>query len=69
MKLNNRLATAAMESHFCGYQGRVTERYPAYVTERAKGGWRFITNEPAPVSIEGLAQNRSWKARPQTTEK
>lgn len=53
MTLNNRLATAAMESHFCDEQGRVTERYIAYVTERAKGGWGLITNELAPVSIEG----------------
>jgi 2,4-dienoyl-CoA reductase-like NADH-dependent reductase (Old Yellow Enzyme family) len=51
--LKNRLVTAAMESHFCDDEGKVTDRYLAYVVARAKGGWGLVTNELAPVSIQG----------------
>jgi 2,4-dienoyl-CoA reductase-like NADH-dependent reductase (Old Yellow Enzyme family)/thioredoxin reductase len=53
-----------METMYNEEDGRVTDRYLAYVEERAKGGWGLIINEATAVTYEALAFNHCggmWK--------
>lgn len=64
MTVRNRLVIGPMETMYSEEDGTVTDRYLAYVEERAKGGWGLIINEAHAVTYEARAFNHCggmWK--------
>lgn len=45
MNLKNRLIVPAMSTRFCGSDGKATDQFIAFHTERAKGSWALIIAE------------------------
>ena len=45
MNLKNRLIVPAMSTRFCGSDGKATDQFIAFHTERAKGSWALIITE------------------------
>lgn len=41
----NRLVVPAMVTNYCDEDGFLTDRYMAYIEEKAKGGWGMIITE------------------------
>lgn len=56
LTMRNRLIFGAMEKNLCTEDGGATERYSAYVEERAQGGAGLIILESAYVDLSGKAR-------------
>ena len=46
----NRLVVPAMVTNYCDEDGFLTDRYMAYIEEKAKGGWGLIITEDYAVT-------------------
>lgn len=44
-EIPNRLVVPAMVTNYCNLEGTITERYLAYMEEKAKGGWGLLITE------------------------
>ncbi len=49
----NRLVVPAMVTNYCDEDGFLTDRYMAYIEEKAKGGWGMIITEDYSVTPHG----------------
>ena len=47
----NRLVVPAMVTNYCDEDGFLTDRYMAYIEEKAKGGWGMIMTEDYSVTL------------------
>ncbi|MBR4162875.1 MAG: FAD-dependent oxidoreductase, partial [Solobacterium sp.] len=62
--IKNRFAVPAMVTNYCDDDGMVTDRYIAYIAERAKGGFGLIITEDYAVTEHGKGYARIpglWK--------
>ncbi len=53
LEIKNRLVVSPMVSNCCTTDGKATDKYAAYLEERAKGGWGLIITEDYIVAPNG----------------
>lgn len=58
VRLRNRIVSAPMERNYAGVDGHVTDRYIAYLAERAAGGVALVYTEASYVRLDGKARMR-----------
>ncbi|MDR1621960.1 MAG: FAD-dependent oxidoreductase, partial [Synergistaceae bacterium] len=58
MELKNRLVVSPMVCNFCDENGEATERFIAYHTEKAKGGWGLIITENYAITPDARGFSR-----------
>lgn len=58
LTLKNRVATAPMERNYCELDGRISERYLAYLEARARGGVALVNTEASFVRADGKGRAR-----------
>ena len=47
----NKLVVPAMVTNYCDEDGFLTDRYMAYIEEKAKGGWGMIITEDYSIHL------------------